>query len=363
MKKNIILILAILLFIPRNVLANDNVNIYLFYSETCHFCHDADDAIKSLVNENDKLKYYKYETSKDQNIYNRIMLNKVQEHFHINETAYPLVIIGNRYIIGYDDSIKDEYINIINNALNITYTDDTGVILSLVDNNNNNLKKEYKIKTILGTINLKNKQLFLTSIILGINDSINTNHLWVIFLVTSIIILIIDRKKQIKASITYFITSALISLIYIMSWSTINNYQKIIEILLGITIFSLGFISLYQYKQKNKELLFKDKNWIMILCMIIVSVLISIVENNLIWAPPLMWSELVSISNLNEASYVIYLLIYTSFYLLDKIILISILTYILSKQKIIKTSIISLVLLIIIGICLIINAKWLIFNF
>ena len=141
MKKNIILILAILLFIPRNVLANDNVNIYLFYSETCHFCHDADNAIKSLVNENDKLKYYKYETSKDQNIYNRIMLNKVQGHFHINETAYPLVIIGNRYIIGYDDSIKDEYINIINNALNITYTDNTGVILGLVDNNNNNLKK------------------------------------------------------------------------------------------------------------------------------------------------------------------------------------------------------------------------------
>ena len=170
MKKNIILILAILLFIPRNVLANDNVNIYLFYSETCHFCHDVDDAIKSLVNENDKLKYYKYETSKDQNIYNRIMLNKVQEHFHINETAYPLVIIGNRYIIGYDDSIKDEYINIINNALNITYTDDTGVILSLVGNNNNNLKKEYKIKTILGTINLKNKPLFLTSIISWYNN-------------------------------------------------------------------------------------------------------------------------------------------------------------------------------------------------
>ena len=29
MKKNIILILAILLFIPRNVLANDNVNIFI----------------------------------------------------------------------------------------------------------------------------------------------------------------------------------------------------------------------------------------------------------------------------------------------------------------------------------------------
>ena len=51
MKKliKITLFLFFLILIPFNVNANEFVNIYLFYSETCPHCHDADKAINELI--------------------------------------------------------------------------------------------------------------------------------------------------------------------------------------------------------------------------------------------------------------------------------------------------------------------------
>ena len=151
MKKLYKLVLLLLLFlVPLKTNANDKVNIYLFYSYTCPHCHKADVAIQDILSERNDVNYYKYECLKETNAYNRTMLNEVKEIMNIERTAFPTVIIGNEYIIGFGDNTKDEYNKLIDFYKENEYKDEVGILLGLVDENDKEvIKKDKEYKSFL----------------------------------------------------------------------------------------------------------------------------------------------------------------------------------------------------------------------
>lgn len=106
MKKKIILILIIVLLLTGcNLKKNKDpeVNLYLFYLSTCPHCHAEMEWLDSIKEQYDYLNIIKFEAHDNMNLY-----KKVLEKMNISNYNVPLTIIGNDYIIGFEEYKKDD---------------------------------------------------------------------------------------------------------------------------------------------------------------------------------------------------------------------------------------------------------------
>ena len=198
MKKIWIILISILFLIPTNTFAlnkdyedvvsnivgekieENKVNIYLFYSYTCPHCHDEIEYFKQLENKyKDKINIYKYEVIKDKN--NLKMMNATKELFQVSSTGVPFTVIGKEYILGFNETTKDEFTSIIDN-----YLEEKA--------NENNIFE--KTIPILGKIDAKKTSLTLIGIILGFIDGFNPCAMWILLLLINMTLTMKNKKKM-----------------------------------------------------------------------------------------------------------------------------------------------------------------------
>ena len=182
--KIIILTLFFLFITPIKVLANDNVNIYVFHSESCIHCKHALAYLNELDENRNDITLHTFEVSKDINAYNRNLYNKAMETLEININSVPFIIIGNSYYVGFDESDKETFVKAINYYKNHNYRDMVGVALELVEDNgyeNLQFEKEYKLDVpLFGEVNLSDLSLPVISIIMGLVDGFNPCAMWIL---------------------------------------------------------------------------------------------------------------------------------------------------------------------------------------
>lgn len=397
MKKLLITIMFFFLItiIPFNVKANENVNIYMFYSETCPHCHNADKAINELLKELENVNYYRYECTKETNAYNRNILNQTADLLEIEKVAFPLVVIGNNYFIGYADSLKDEYIKTINFYKENEYKDQVGILLELIDENGKPIikkDKEYTIDMpIIGEVNLKNLSLPLIAIIIGFTDGFNPCAMWVLLFLITMLLNVKDKRKMWILGLTFIFTSGFIYFIFMMAWLKITDYMNQISLLRNlIALFAVifGGYNLYNYfktrnsngctvirKEKRNFFINKIKNVIAnksfilsIIGIIVVACLVNLVELLCSMGLPVMFTEILSLNDLSYNKYVLYIGIYILFFMIDDI-LIFVVSMITLKQTAISTKynkyshLIGGIIMILIGLLMFFKPDWLSFNF
>ena len=397
MKKliKITLFLFFLILIPFKVDANEFVNIYLFYSETCPHCHDADKTINELIKNQKYVNYYKYECTKDTNAYNRSILNQAANLLEVKEVAFPFVVIGNNHFIGYADFLKKDYQETINFYKENEYKDQIGILLGLIDENGKPIikqDKEYKIDIpIIGEVNLKNLSLPIIAIIIGFTDGFNPCAMWVLLFLITMLLNVKDKRKMWILGLTFIFTSGFIYFLFMMAWLQITDYMNQITILRNlIALFAIifGGYNLYNYfktrksdgctiikKEKRNFFINKIKNVIAnksfilsIIGIIVVACLVNLVELLCSMGLPIMFTEILSLNNLTYNKYIFYIAIYILFFMLDDI-LIFVISMITLKQTAISTKynkyshLIGGIIMILIGILMFFKPEWLSFNF
>lgn len=144
MKKYILILLTLLLFIPNSVKAStqamdlidtiksveltpsindyietkDQVTVYLFRNSGCTHCHEAITFFNSILKEyKDKIKMRSYETSNPDNY---ALQKKIADFYEVGKTGVPLIIIGEKYIYGFGESSKNEIKEAIDTLYNQT---------------------------------------------------------------------------------------------------------------------------------------------------------------------------------------------------------------------------------------------------
>ena len=397
MKKLIIITLSLCfsILIPFNVKANEQVNIYLFYSETCPHCHNADQAISEIIDNQDNVNYYKYECTEDINAYNRNILNQTKDLLEIEKVAFPLVVIGNNYFIGYGDNLKNEYQETIDFYKQTEYKDQVGILLGLIDENGKPIikkDKEYKIDLpLIGEVNLKNLSLPIIAIIIGFTDGFNPCAMWVLLFLITMLLNVKDKKKMWILGLTFILTSGFIYFLFMMAWLRITDYMNQITILRNlIALFAIifGGYNLYNYfktrnsdgctvikKEKRNFFISRIKNVIAnksfllsIFGIILIACLVNLVELFCSMGLPIMFTEILSLNNLTYNKYIFYIGIYILFFMLDDI-LIFVISMITLKQTAISTKynkyshLIGGIIMILIGILMFFKPEWLSFNF
>ena len=392
MKKIWIILISILFLIPTNTFAlnkdyedvvsnivgekieENKVNIYLFYSYTCPHCHDEIEYFKQLENKyKDKINIYKYEVIKDKN--NLKMMNTTKELFQVSSTGVPFTVIGKEYILGFNETTKDEFTSIIDN-----YLEEKA--------NENNIFE--KTIPILGKIDAKKTSLTLIGIILGFIDGFNPCAMWILLLLINMTLTMKNKKKMMAIGLTFILTSGIIYFLsmlgisYILDLTMINIVRDVIAVFAII----LGIYNLYVYiktrkdtgchvvdKKKRKgiikkinEIMSKKSTLLAIIGTIILASSVNLIELACSLGFPTIYLELLTINNIHGITKILYLLIYIFFYLIDDLVVFLIAVFTL-KSKGISTrynkfvNLVGGILMIIMGLLLIFKPDWVMLNF
>ena len=408
MKRSLkILFLVICLFSFCNVVnavsEKNLVNIYLFHSYTCKHCKEEIKLLDELEKEYDNIKIYKYEVNENGN---GELLKNISEIMGSKVTGTPYTIIGNKVFSGYDyENSKGRFKGAIEYYSKYGYEDKVGEYISSIPLPSYEVKDtdpdvdeyindyiSYKIKLpLIGEVKLKNLTLPLITVVIGLADGFNPCAMWVLLFLISMLIGMKDKKRMWILGSTFLLTSALIYLIFMMSWLNLANLLiSVVWVRVIIAIVSLvgGFINLRGYikhrkvsgcdvvddKKRNKIItrikkFTTEKNfWLAILGVIVLAISVNVVELACSAGLPVMFIEILSLNNLTAIEEIIYIVLYMLFFLLDDFVVFVIAMTTLSLTGVSSkygnlSKLIGGILMLFIGLLLMFKPEWIMFNF
>ena len=408
MKRSLkILFLVICLFSFCNVVnavsEKNLVNIYLFHSYTCKHCKEEIKLLDELEKEYDNIKVYKYEVNENEN---GELLKNISEIMGSKVTGTPYTIIGNKVFSGYDyENSKGRFKGAIEYYSKYGYEDKVGEYISSIPLPSYEVKDtdpdvdeyindyiSYKVKLpLIGEVKLKNLTLPLITVVIGLADGFNPCAMWVLLFLISMLIGMKDKKRMWILGSTFLLTSALIYLIFMMSWLNLANLLiSVVWVRVIIAIVSLvgGIINLRGYikhrkvsgcdvvddKKRNKIItrikkFTTEKNfWLAILGVIVLAISVNVVELACSAGLPVMFIEILSLNNLTAIEEIIYIVLYMLFFLLDDFVVFVIAMTTLSLTGVSSkygnlSKLIGGILMLFIGLLLMFKPEWIMFNF
>ena len=408
MKRSLkILFLVICLFSFCNVVnavsKKNLVNIYLFHSYTCKHCKEEIKLLDELEKEYDNIKVYKYEVNENEN---GELLKNISEIMGSKVTGTPYTIIGNKVFSGYDyENSKGRFKGAIEYYSKYGYEDKVGEYISSIPLPSYEVKDtdpdvdeyisnyiSYKVKLpLIGEVKLKNLTLPLITVVIGLADGFNPCAMWVLLFLISMLIGMKDKKRMWILGSTFLLISALIYLIFMMSWLNLANLLiSVVWVRVIVAIVSLvgGIINLKGYikhrkvsgcdvvddKKRNKIItrikkFTTEKNfWLAILGVIVLAISVNVVELACSAGLPVMFIEILSLNNLTAIEEIIYIVLYMLFFLLDDFVVFVIAMTTLSLTGVSSkygnlSKLIGGILMLFIGLLLMFKPEWIMFNF
>lgn len=386
-------ILLFLLFIP-NVEAKD-VNLYLFYGDGCPHCAREEEYLNELKEDYPFVNIIKYETWYNEE--NANLLSRVKNNLNINNSYVPFTVIGNLGLTGFNDNTKMQ----IESQIKYCYKNDCPDIVSetcsgedVIDEKEENCEDEttqFKVP-VLGNIDAKKVSLPIVSIIMGFVDGFNPCAMWILIFLISFLITKKDYKKMLILGSTFLITSALIYLFFMMSWLTIVieiNKIVILRNIIAVIACIAGIYNLIKFNEERKKnvgcsvtdnkkrsvIIERIKRYVLennlaisMIGIMLLAISVNFIEIACSAGLPLVFTQILSINNLSNIEYFMYVLIYVFFFLIDDLIifLIAVKTSKVTgiSNKYTKYShLIGGLIMLIIGILLLVKPEIVMFNF
>ena len=390
-KKLFVFILLIGLLLPVNIFAlssnykdvvsdyvnvdvdKDKVNLYLFRGEGCPHCRDEEKWLLGIEDKyKDKLNIYKYEVWHDED--NAKIMQEVKSELNATETGVPFTVIGKSYYVGYSDVIGSRIEDKIDSYLNASGSSSKKITVPL-----------------LGKVDAKKVSIPLVAIILGFIDGFNPCAMWILLFLINMFFTMKNKKKAWVLGFIFLFVSAFV---YFLSMLGINlvigalavSYLKII---IGLFILGAGIYNFRKYLQirdeeagcvvvddkKRKKLITKirsimeSKSFILaVVGVITLAASVNLVELACSLGFPMIFTELLSLNNVTGISRILYLLLYILFYMIDDLFVFTVSMITLEATGITNKynklcTLVSSIIMIIMGLLLVFKPEWLMLNF
>ena len=373
-----------------NVFAEE-VNLYLFYSKTCSTCAKEKVYLEELKGKYDYLNVIMYEVTENED--NNSLMKNVKEALKEKDIHVPYTVIGTMGLIGFNDTIASQMEDAI-----IKYNTTNHV--DIVYAKQNNLNIDYKIDypegnynlPILGDVNPKEVSLPLISIIIGLVDGFNPCAMWVLIFLISMLFNMKNRKRMWILGLTFLVTSALVYLVFMMSWlqvaislTSIKWFRYIISLIALIG----GYINISSYikslkekdgchvvdSNKRKKIFDRIRKFtseksifIALFGIIGLAVSVNLIELACSSGLPLIYTQILALNDLSSLQHFLYICLYVLFFLFNDIMIFFIAMKTLEisgiSTKYTKYShLIGGVIMLLIAILMTFKPEWLMFNF
>ncbi|MBQ7240764.1 MAG: hypothetical protein IJS56_04935 [Bacilli bacterium] len=254
-----------------------------------------------------------------------------------------------------------------------------------------NASENYKV-SILGNFNAKSVSLPILSIVLGLVDGFNPCAMWILVFLILMLIEMKDRKKMWILGSAFLLTSALIYLIFMVSWlnvAVILSSIKYVRMAIGLFALVFGIVNVYRFfkllnddvgcdvtdaKKRTKIMdsirkIVSEKSFILSLIGIIVLAAgVNMLELLCSLGIPVVFAQVLALNDLNVMQYMIYILLYLIFFMIDDFIVFFIAMTTLKvtgiSNKYTKWShLLGGIFMALLGVLMLFKPAWIMFNF
>ena len=395
-KSRLILLILLLLIIPIPTFAlstnyvdktkdivgieqeENKINVYFFHGQGCPHCAKEEEFLKELEDKyKDAINIYKYETW--YNNENKDLMLKVKEAYGVDKSvAVPFTIIGSETNTGYNDYVGDKLEKII-----IKYLDEDPQE-TIIDHYTEHIP-------LLGDVNVKETSIFLVAIILGLLDGFNPCAMWILLFLINMLFDMKNKKRMLILGITFLFVSGFVYFLSMLGITAILSFISIsfIRNIIGIVAVVVGAFSIKKYienrkkddgchvvdAKKRKKIFTKIKKFtteknlfLALIGVIVLATSVNLIELACSTVFPATFAEILAINNVHGLLRIFYLLVYTLFYMLDDMIVFTIsvctLQIVTGSSKYGRySSLISGIIMLLIGILLVFKPEWIMFNF
>jgi len=329
----VIALIGLTIVAPFFVLAKTNLEINFFYSETCPHCK-AENAFFDKIQPNyPDVKINRYLITDTE--HRQLLIDSLKAH---NGDKYlglvPMTFIGEDFIPGFNDEAGtgQEIIKSIERQIANPKdkTDDNKSIVKL---------------PIIGTIDLTKYSLLMQAIILGFFDGFNVCSLGALVMILGLVLILKSRPRIILFGGLYILITSLVYGGLIFLWYQLFYYLSPVLQVMNLFVGILGILGAIYFtkqflKSKKKELVCEQDNkiitrqsqkireafkksggvWGLIVGVIIFSAVITIVEFPCSAVIPVLFAGVMAHAGLSLPSYILHLLVYLLFYMLDEIV-------------------------------------------
>jgi thiol-disulfide isomerase/thioredoxin len=300
--------------------------VYLFYSEGCSHCEKELIFLDDLKKEISCLEIQKYEVSRDQT--NKDLFLKTAGEFGIKNLAVPLTVIGDKYLIGFDNP------------------ENSGEIIKKMIETGNAGITNMVSPPIFGKIDLKSLSLPFLTLILGVLDGFNPCSMWSLFVLLTLVIATGSRRKVWLVGGVFIMTSAFSYFLFMSAWLNafiLLEYVKTARIVVGIVAIIAGIVSIrefYKFKpgvcetsssERQNKVYDRIKNVLkppgtaaIIAGVMLIAFSVNFVEMLCSLGLPVIYTKALAMHNLAKWKYYVYIGLYDFFYMLDDIIVLAV---------------------------------------
>jgi cytochrome c biogenesis protein CcdA len=334
------------LFLTTAVNAQDasetEVNIYFFWGDGCPHCEDEWVFLNELTSRNSNINVVDYEVWYDKD--NQKVLLEFSKALGFDPVAVPITVIGDRYWVGYTESLGAEM-----EAAAIAFLEDpnhTDIGTQLNGATSGVTPAEGSSRVInlpfFGAVDLDQQSLVISTAIIGFVDGFNPCSLWVLSVLLAITLHSGSRKKILVVGITFLVVTTIVYGLFISGVFTLLSYVgylKWIQILIALIALVFGLVNIkdyFYYKQgvsftisdKKKPKMYENMRSTvtdtrtmlgLIGSSAALAVGVSFVEFSCTAGFPVIWSNLVASNNVSLATYLLLIGLYMLIYLLDEL--------------------------------------------
>lgn len=385
------------LFLPKPIKALEKVKLYLFYSDSCLHCREEKEYLNRIQSKYSNLEIELLEVTRISE--NSDLLDKVKKTLGTENNYVPYTVIGKIGLTGYNENIArqiEHFIEKYSYEKTIDVVDTIRTGNTMEEENRKDPPSEVKEEEVpitvplLGEINPKTVSLPFLAVVIGFIDGFNPCAMWVLLFLIGMLIGMKDHKKMWILGLTFLLTSAIIYLLFMVSWLKIAiSITSIVWIQKLIALIALlaGIWNLYSFfkskeagciivkEEKRKRTLSKirkitseQKFILALLGVITLAISVNVVELACSAGLPLIFTQVLALNHLVVAEYIFYILIYILFFLIDDLFIFFIAMKTMKvtgiSNKYAKYShLVGGIMMLLIGILLFFKPEWLMLEF
>ena len=321
------------------------IKAYLFWVEGCPLCSAEKNFLDKIKKEYPSLNITYLNVSKDNN---DDILKQTVEELNIENPALPLLVIGEKTIIGWrNEDISGKAIReAINCYLEKECPDLVGRVLTRFSYFGQSTREKplpEKIKLpLIGEIETKNLSLPALAVIIGGLDGFNPCAMWVLVFLITLLLKMQDRKRMWILGTAFIVASAAVYFLFMTAWLNLILFLGFIfwiRLLVGLVALGSGIYNLKDYFtnpeaackvtsqsqkktviEKMKDIVHRRSFLLALIGIIILAASVNLIELICSAGFPVIFTQILALSHLAKWQYYLYMLLYLFVFMLDDII-------------------------------------------
>ncbi|MEI8093084.1 MAG: hypothetical protein WCG80_02635 [Spirochaetales bacterium] len=308
------------------------VTVEIYYSDDCNHCNEARRVLEQLARQDSTIHVLEFEVWNDEKNLARLVAKAAV--FGYTPDALPNIFVGSKYWVGYSATVDRE----VRAALGAEPVRDQtqpppvsapasgGPVADLESKSSPSDQGVVLNFPIIGAIDLRGQSLLIATLIIGFVDGINPCSLWVLSMLLTLTLHTGSRLRVFLIGALFILATSIVYAAFITGMFALTTLVTLNGWMSGLVIATAGVFGLvnikdYFWYKKGPSLSIPDKSkpkiferirglmvqdvslWALIIGTVVLAVGVSFVELGCTAGLPMLWTQLLTESHVDPATY------------------------------------------------------------